>query len=74
MFQKSETAWQVPIFDKGRILGQMGHNAISDRRKRENGNRYEEVLYFYEEALHFRQLNYGKHVMTALSRKDLADY
>ena len=31
---KSETAWQVPIFDKGGILGQMGHNAISDANAR----------------------------------------
>ena len=72
MLQKSENASQVPVFDKGRILGQLGHNA--KRSKREKKKRYQEALHYYEKALHFRQQNYGKHVVTALSRKDLADY
>ena len=68
----SETAARVPVFDKSVILGQMGHNA--KRVKREDKERYETALYYYEKALHFRQRHYGKHVVTALAHKDLADY
>ena len=57
-------------FDKARILGQIGHN----EKLREEGIRHEEALGNYLEALRFRQDHYGKHLVTALAHKDLADY
>ena len=55
------------IFDKARILGQMGHNA------KELG-RPQEALKYHSEALKFRKDHYGNHVLTAFAHKDLADF
>ena len=54
-------------FDIGRIIAQMGHNAT-------NGERRQEALQFYTNALRFRSSHYGKHFLTTFARKDLADY
>ena len=54
-------------FDIGRIYVQMGHNL-------NHGERYEEALNSYTEALRFRSSRYGKHILTAFAHKDLADY
>ena len=54
-------------FDIGRIIAQMGHNAT-------NGERRQEALQFYTNALRFRSSHYGKHYLTTFARKDLADY
>lgn len=45
----------------------MGHNL-------NHGERYEEALNSYTEALRFRSSHYGKHILTAFAHKDLADY
>ena len=71
IFEK-ETAKHDSTFDKGRILGQMGHSARLD--KNENEIRHEEALACYQEALDFRQIHYGEHLVTAFAHKDLADY
>ena len=54
-------------FDIGRINAQMGHNA-------KYGERRQEVLQFYTNALRFRSAHNGKHLLTTFAHKDLADY
>ena len=54
-------------FDIGRIYVQMGHNL-------KHGERCEEALNSYTEALRFRSSYYGKHILTAFAHKDVADY
>ena len=55
---------------KAKILGQMGHNA----KLHKEHTRKEEALENYREALRFRQIHYGQHLLTAFAHKDLADY
>ena len=67
-------------FDIGRVLGQIGHNAWLALWKTENVKRQKEAKKYrdkeaenyFQKALRFRQLHYGKHVVTALAHKDLA--
>ena len=67
-------------FDLGRVLGQMGHNAWPGkaenvkRQKEANKSRDEVVETCFKRALYFRQSHYGKHVVTALAREDLASF
>ena len=67
-------------FDTGRVLGQMGHNAWLwktenvKRQKEAKKYRDKEAETFFQKALRFRQLHYGKHVVTALAHKDLASF
>ena len=67
-------------FDLGRVLGQMGHNAwlgkTENVKLQKETRKYtdKEAESYFEKALHFRQLHYGKHVVTALSHKDLASF
>ena len=55
------------VYDIGRIIAQMGHNA-------KNGERRQEALQFYTNALRFRSSHYRKHFLTTFAHKDLADY
>ena len=55
------------IFDIGRIIAQMGHNA-------KYGERCQEALQFYTNALRFCSSHYGKHFLTTFAHRDLADY
>ena len=71
-FEKAISVYQVTAkhdctFDKGRILIEAGNNAKLRERR-------EEALKYYEEAIHFRSRNYGKHFLTAFAHKTLADY
>ena len=47
-------------FDVGRIIAQMGHNA-------KYGERRQEALQFYTNALRFRSSHYGKHFLTTFA-------
>ena len=67
-------------FDLGRVLGQMGHNAWPGKTEnvklQKETRKYtdKEAETYFQKALHFRQLHYGKHVVTALAHKDLASF
>ena len=65
-----ETVEYASTFGKGRVLGQMGHNARLG--KRDNDNLPKEALNYFQRALNFHQCHYGEHVVTALAHKDLA--
>ena len=65
-----ETVEHASTFGKGRVLGQMGHNARLG--KRDNDNLPKEALNYFQRALNFHQYHYGEHVVTALAHKDLA--
>ena len=57
-------------FDKGKILSQMGHNA----KLHKDGVKREAAVRYYSEALSFRLMHYGKHLLTAFSYKEMGDY
>ena len=65
-----ETVEHASTFGKGRVLGQMGHNARLG--KRDNDNLPKEALNYFQRALNFHLCHYGEHVVTALAHKDLA--
>ena len=77
---EKEVDEHASIFDKGRVLSQMGHNArlgnnkTVKRKKEANERRRKEALEYFQRALHFRQSSYGEHVVTALAHKDMAGY
>ena len=74
---EKEVDEHASIFDKGRVLSQMGHNARLGNKKRKkeaNERRRKEALEYFQRALHFRQSSYGEHVVTALAHKDMAGY
>ena len=64
---EKELTMNDSAFDIGRIIAQMGHNA-------KYGERRQEPLQFYTNALRFRSSHYGKHFLTTFAHKDLADY
>ena len=69
---EKEVDEHASIFDKGRVLSQMGHNARLGNSK--TVKRKKEALEYFQRALHFRQSSYGEHVVTALAHKDMAGY
>ena len=77
---EKESDEHASIFDRGRVLSQMGHIARpgkdkKDKRQQEtNERRSKEALTYFQEALHFRRSRYGEHVVTALAHKDLAGH
>ena len=77
---EKESDEHASIFDRGRVLSQMGHIARpgkdkKDKRQQEaNERRSKEALTYFQEALHFRRSHYGEHVVTALAHKDLAGH
>ena len=74
---EKEVDEHASIFDKGRVLSQMGHNARLGNKKRKkeaNERRRKEALEYFQRALLFRQSSYGEHVVTALAHKDMAGY
>ena len=56
------------VFDLGRVLCQMGHNARLGEKREQKAQAY------FQRALHFRQSRFGVHVLTALAHKDLAGF
>ena len=77
---EKESDEHASIFDRGRVLSQMGHIARPGKDKKEkrqqeaNERRSKEALTYFQEALHFRRSHYGEHVVTALAHKDLAGH
>ena len=77
---KKEVDEHASIFDIGRVLSQMGLNVRLGnkknvkRTKEASEKRLKDALSYFQEALHFRQSQYGEHVVTALSLKDLAGH
>ena len=75
MYEKEtavEDSERNSTFDKGRILVQMAHNAKLHCDKHDI--KHKKARDYYSKALHFRQIHYGNHLLTAFAHKDLADY
>ena len=70
---EKESDEHASIFDRGRVLSQMGHIARPGKDKKDE-RRSKEALTYFQEALHFRRSHYGEHIVTALAHKDLAGH